>query len=139
MPRIKGIFETVLYAHDLAATAHFYRDLLGLPISTIGDVGMSIRMPDDNMLLIFDPELSGKPGREVPSSGATGPGHICFRISAREYDPWLKRLAKLRVPIEHQHVWGNGVRSIYFRDPAGNSVELADGDLWPPRRPQPRE
>ena len=22
-------------------------------------------------------------------------------------------------------------RSLYFRDPAGNSVELVDGDIWP--------
>lgn len=139
MPRIQGIFETVLYAHDLPVTAHFYRDLLGLPITSIGDVGMSIRMPDDNMLLIFDPAQSGKPGREVPSSGATGPGHICFRIAPRDYEAWKKTLNTRRIAIEHEHVWDNGVRSIYFRDPAGNSVELADGDLWPPRPPQPRE
>lgn len=133
MPRIQGIFETVLYAPDLEATAYFYRDLLGLPISSIGDVGMSIRMPDNNMLLIFDPAKSGVPGREVPSSGASGPGHICFRISPRDYEPWKKRLTKQRIAIEHEHVWDNAVRSLYFRDPAGNSVELADGDLWPPR------
>jgi len=132
MSRIHGIFETVLYAPDALTTAFFYRDLLGLPISSIGDVGMSIRMPDNNMLLIFDPVKSGAPGRDVPSSGATGPGHICFRITPRDYKPFKKRLNKLGIPIEHEHVWPNSVRSIYFRDPAGNSVELADGDLWPP-------
>lgn len=139
MPRIRGIFETVLYAADAEATARFYRDLLGLPISSVGDVGLSIRMPDSNMLLIFDPQRSGQPGREVPSSGASGPGHICFRISSSDYATWKKRLRSLGVAIEHEHVWPNAVRSIYFRDPAGNSVELADGDLWPTPPPQMRE
>ena len=27
--------------------------------------------------------------------------------------------------------WENGVRSFYFHDPAGNVLEIADGDLWP--------
>jgi catechol 2,3-dioxygenase-like lactoylglutathione lyase family enzyme len=27
--------------------------------------------------------------------------------------------------------WDNGVRSFYFHDPAGNVLEIADGDLWP--------
>ena len=26
--------------------------------------------------------------------------------------------------------WPNGARSIYFRDPAGNSIEIAEPRLW---------
>ena len=26
--------------------------------------------------------------------------------------------------------WPNGARSLYFRDPAGNSVEIAEPRLW---------
>jgi hypothetical protein len=25
----------------------------------------------------------------------------------------------------------DGVRSLYFKDPAGNVLEIADGDMWP--------
>jgi hypothetical protein len=33
------------------------------------------------------------------------------------------------VPILQQIEWDNGVRSLC--DPAGNLLEIADGDLWP--------
>ena len=35
------------------------------------------------------------------------------------------------VEITHEHDWDGGLRSLYFTDPAGNLLEIADGDLWP--------
>ena len=32
--------------------------------------------------------------------------------------------------IEADFRWPNGARSLYFRDPAGNSVEIVDPGLW---------
>jgi catechol 2,3-dioxygenase-like lactoylglutathione lyase family enzyme len=34
------------------------------------------------------------------------------------------------IEIEADFRWPNGARSLYFRDPAGNSVELADPAIW---------
>jgi catechol 2,3-dioxygenase-like lactoylglutathione lyase family enzyme len=34
------------------------------------------------------------------------------------------------VPIEAEIDWKQGGRSLYFRDPAGNSIEFAPLTLW---------
>ncbi len=47
-----------------------------------------------------------------------------------EFDHWQRRLAVAGVTIEQIVDWEQGGRSIYFRDPAGNSLELAPPTLW---------
>ena len=39
-------------------------------------------------------------------------------------------LAKHGVSIEKTIDWPDGGRSLYFRDPAGNSLELATPQIW---------
>jgi catechol 2,3-dioxygenase-like lactoylglutathione lyase family enzyme len=124
--RPQRIYETVLYAPDLEAATAFYRDVLGL--RQLDD--MALRLDDGGVLLLFDPELSSKPDRPVPSHGARGAGHIAFSVA--ELEPWRERLREHGVELEHEHEWARGgARSLYVRDPAGNSVELVEGDLWP--------
>ena len=41
------------------------------------------------------------------------------------------RFASAALEITHEHEWNEGRRSFYFNDPAGNLLEIADGDLWP--------
>jgi catechol 2,3-dioxygenase-like lactoylglutathione lyase family enzyme len=130
---IRGVYEAVVYTDDLATLTAFYRDALGLRlVKPPHDLLAAFRLPDGGILLAFDRTLASQPGREVPSHGASGPGHVAFRIDAGEYDTWTARLASLGIPIERQIVWDSGARSIYFRDPAGNSVELVEGEIWPP-------
>ncbi len=57
-------------------------------------------------------------------------GHIAFVIDESEIEPWRKRLQEAGVAIESEVDWPEGGRSLYFRDPAGNSVELAPPTLW---------
>jgi catechol 2,3-dioxygenase-like lactoylglutathione lyase family enzyme len=82
------------------------------------------------MMLLFDPSASASPPSDVPAHGARGPGHVAFSISHDEIDPWTTKLAEHGIAIEQHVNWPNGGRSIYFRDPAGNSLELATRDLW---------
>ena len=126
--RPRGVYETVVYATDLEAARAFYRDALGLREVEEG----VYRLEDDGVLLLFDPTLSSQPGRLVPSHGPTGAVHVAFSVGPGELDAWRDRLAEHSVELEQDHIWQRGgARSLYVRDPAGNSVELVDGDLWP--------
>jgi len=86
------------------------------------------------VLLIFNPEeteIHYKEGQlPVPPHGARGPGHLCFRAEAAELDEWRTRLEAAGVAIESDMEWPQGGRSIYFRDPSGNSLEFAEARIW---------
>jgi catechol 2,3-dioxygenase-like lactoylglutathione lyase family enzyme len=123
------IFETVLYAADLGAAERFYRDVLGLELISRFDVALAFRCRD-GVLLIFDPDKASQPNRSVPSHGGRGPGHLAFAATADELDAWRAHLRERGVPIEAEVNWEVGGASLYFRDPAGNSIEFAPPTLW---------
>jgi len=129
-----GILETVLYARDLAAAEAFYRSVLGLePSAKLSGRHLFYRC-GNQMLLIFNPDatrLPPSPGAPpVPAHGARGEGHICFRATADEIAAWRERLKSLGLAIEADFAWPGGGRSLYFRDPAGNSLEFAEAGIW---------
>jgi catechol 2,3-dioxygenase-like lactoylglutathione lyase family enzyme len=124
------VYETVLYADDVPACAAFYKDALGLRlIEPIDDLAAAFRLADGGVLLIFDPERSSQPGRPVPSHGARGEGHVA--LSVEDVDAVATELRERGIEIEREITWPPGGRSIYIRDPAGNSVELIEGEAWP--------
>ncbi len=89
----------------------------------------------DQVLLLFNPSATQVPASEeglpVPVHGAQGQGHVCFRMADGQAQAWRDYLARLGVEIEADFAWpGSGARSIYFRDPAGNSVELGEAKIW---------
>ncbi|PYL70747.1 MAG: glyoxalase/bleomycin resistance/extradiol dioxygenase family protein [Verrucomicrobia bacterium] len=94
-----------------------------------GDLSVVFRC-GGGVLLIFDPRKSGEPGRDVPSHGTSGAGHIAFGAKPEDLDAWRQQLRKAGVSIEREVDWDEGGRSIYFRDPAGNVVELAPPTIW---------
>ncbi len=128
--KLGQLSEAALYSTDLAAAENFYRHVLGLElISSMEGRGMSFRC-GETVLLVFDPERTRIPDAGVPTHGASGEGHIAFVIGDSEIDPWRARLNEAGVAIEAEVAWPSGGRSIYFRDPAGNVVELAPPTLW---------
>lgn len=131
---IEGILETALYAEDLDAAEAFYGGVLGLErVLRASDRHVFFRC-GAGILLIFNPVETVKPPPEnalqVPPHGANGPGHACFRVARDHLDAMAKRLAAAGIGIESDVTWPNGARSIYFRDPAGNSLECAEPGLW---------
>lgn len=127
-----AILETAIYADDLDAAAEFYGDVFGMT--------EVLRVPGRHvffgcgpgMLLIFNPQATQVPGGDlpVPTHGAAGQGHMCFRVEADVLDAWAEKLTEAGIEIEADFCWPNGARSIYVRDPAGNSIELAEPKLW---------
>jgi catechol 2,3-dioxygenase-like lactoylglutathione lyase family enzyme len=127
--RLQRILETVLYypSGQEVELARFYGEVLGL--QAVGRSGLTFRV-GDGLLLLFDAGLSSVQSRP-PAHGARGPIHTCFVASADEYEAWKERVTDETGSILEEIEWDNGVRSFYFHDPAGNVLEIADGDLWP--------
>ena len=134
IPGLSGILETALYARDLEAAREFYSDVLGLPV-LVEVAGRHVFFTcHEAVLLVFNPEAtkvpSTNPALPVPPHGATGQGHVCFRASRTELQRWCAHLEANGIAIEADFEWPSGARSIYVRDPAGNSVEFAEPKLW---------
>lgn len=131
---LAAILESSLYADDLGAAEHFYGSVLGLALVTKVDGRHVFFRCGAGMVLIFNPaataEPPANPALPVPPHGATGPGHLCFSVPGEELDGWAERLHRAGITIEADFRWPNGARSIYFRDPAGNSIECAEPRLW---------
>lgn len=132
--RLTGILEAALYAEDLDAAEAFYCGVLGLERITRVEDRHVFFHAGEVVLLVFNPVRtvtgSSNPDLPVPPHGALGPGHVCFRATAPEIAAWAASLSEQGHPIEADFHWPNGARSIYFRDPAGNSIEIAEPRLW---------
>jgi hypothetical protein len=50
-------------------------------------------------------------------------------------DALAAELRRRGVEIEREIAWDEGGRSLYVRDPDGNSVELIEGEAWPANPP----
>jgi catechol 2,3-dioxygenase-like lactoylglutathione lyase family enzyme len=126
------VYETVLYARDVPAAVAFYGDVLGLAlIDEPDELGAFFRLDSGAMLLIFDPRRSSVPGRVAPSHGSEGAGHIAFQVDRSKLDWWRAHFRELGIEIEKDKAYEGGAQHLYVRDPAGNSVELVEGELWP--------
>lgn len=131
-PALAGVHETCLYGADLPALTGFYAHVLGLrSVSRMGELGVAFRLPDGGVLLLFDPAAASAAGRDVPAHGATGAGHVAFTVARGTLGDWRAWLDERGVEVESEIAWNRGGRSLYVRDPAGNSVELIDGEIWP--------
>ena len=134
-PTVRGVLETCLYARDLAAAERFYADVIGLEAFQRAEGRHVFFRCGAGVFLVFDPaRTSTEPGAvggaPIPAHGAAGPGHVAFAVPEAELDAWRERLARHGVPVESEVRWPRGGRSLYVRDPAGNSVELAGEGIW---------
>ncbi|MEO3997740.1 VOC family protein [Mesorhizobium sp. CAU 1732] len=130
-----GILESALYVDDLDAAEAFYAEVMGLRQIAKVDGRHVFFACGEGVLLIFDAEQTIHPPKPdaklpVPPHGTTGPGHLCFRATEAEIADWTVRLEVHGVAIEADFEWPQGGRSIYFRDPAGNSLEIANPKIW---------
>ncbi|MBM3978745.1 MAG: glyoxalase/bleomycin resistance/extradiol dioxygenase family protein [Planctomycetes bacterium] len=129
-PPIETVTETAIYATDLDAAEAFYADVLGLPL--LGrDAARHVffRVGAASVLLVFNPTTT-RTGGALPPHGTTGPGHFALGIRADALEAWRAHLVARGVAVEQEVAWPRGGRSLYFRDPAGNAVELATPGVW---------
>jgi catechol 2,3-dioxygenase-like lactoylglutathione lyase family enzyme len=126
---VRGLLEFAVYGPDLDRLEQFYSDVFGLERIMRADGRLVALRCGHATLLLFDPAVTRVPG-PVPHHGAEGAGHIAFVIENDERDAWRERLRAHGIDIEREVEWPEGGTSIYVRDPAGNSVELAPPAIW---------
>jgi catechol 2,3-dioxygenase-like lactoylglutathione lyase family enzyme len=134
MTKLLGVLETSLYVTDLERAIGFYRDVLGLreipDAHFAGGRGAALQAGrGPSVLLLFCAKITLQ-GGDLPAHGTVGDGHVAFRVETGEMHAWRKRLAEHGVEIEKEVAFGENPPSIYFRDPDGNSLELAVEGIW---------
>ncbi|TIM10340.1 VOC family protein [Mesorhizobium sp.] len=130
-----AILESALYVTDLDAAEKFYTDVLGLDLLGKVDGRHLFFRCGDGVLLVFNAEATKVPPApdaklKVPPHGTVGDGHLCFAASADEIVRWRAHLERKKIVIESEFDWPQGGRSIYIRDPSGNSIEFAEPRIW---------
>ena len=72
--------------------------------------------------------------RVIPTHGAFAPPsitHFTLEINEENYDDARSVLNENNIKIEKEVTLEKGTNSIYFRDPAGNLVEIITPGSWP--------
>ena len=130
-----AILEAALYVRVLDAAERFYGVTLGLQLIAKVDGRHVFFRCGTAVLLLFNAEATKVPPASgarlpVPAHGMTGQGHVCFSATADEIERWKTHLEGRDIAIEADFEWPKGGRSIYFRDPSGNSIEFAEPKIW---------
>lgn len=129
---VSEVLESALYVSDLPAAEKFYTEILGLiSYSRLEGRHVFLRC-GDRMVLLFDAEVTavsaGGP-KDAPTHGAKGEGHLAFVVKNSDIDCWKQHLTENGVEIEKE-IHTRGGRSIYFRDPSQNCLEIASPQIW---------
>jgi catechol 2,3-dioxygenase-like lactoylglutathione lyase family enzyme len=144
IPKITGLLETALYLDDVGQAVRFYQDLFGFSLlsgSTQRDATFAaLELPGRAVLLFFKKGANAQPvdtgGGIIPPHGGEGRLHFALAITTGAYESWKTKLAAQNIQIESEVRWPPGGRSLYFRDPEGNLVELATSGLWAFQSPE---
>jgi catechol 2,3-dioxygenase-like lactoylglutathione lyase family enzyme len=135
---VTGLLETALYLDDVGQEARFYQGLFGFRLlsGSTGPEAMfaALEVPQQGVLLFFKKGANAQPvdtgGGMIPPHGGDGSLHLAFAIPTDSYAAWKTRLVARNIKIESEVRWPRGGRSLYFRDPEENLVELATPGLW---------
>jgi catechol 2,3-dioxygenase-like lactoylglutathione lyase family enzyme len=132
--KINKVIETCIYSSNLESMKKFYVEILGLPVVQEETDKLIFLKAGKSMLLIFDPSRTNVNNDGLPTHGAMTPPssiHFAMEIEEKEYQPCKARLGGNGIAIQKEVNWDGKTKSLYFRDPAGNLVELITSGGWP--------
>jgi catechol 2,3-dioxygenase-like lactoylglutathione lyase family enzyme len=155
--KFEKIIETCIYTSNLQKLKDFYVNCLGLELISEEKQRSVFLKVGKSMLLIFNPEKTlmtnydkedSREGEEssnrelFPPHGALTPPsivHFALEIDKSEYYNIKKVLIENNIEIEKEIIWNKEeveekgtTKSLYFRDPSGNLVEIiTNNHLWP--------
>lgn len=123
---INRLDHLVLTVKDISATCRFYETVLGMEVITFGDDRKALRFGHQKINL-------HEKGREIDPKALAptmGSADLCF-IADTPVEEILVELTTLKINIleggivERTGATGK-IRSIYFRDPDGNLLEVSN-------------
>ena len=132
--KINKVVETCIYSSDLESMKKFYVGILGLSVIQEEEDKLIFLKAGKSVLLIFDPLRTSINNDKLPTHGAMTPPssiHFAMEIEEQEYQPCKELLARNGIVIEKEIKWNSNTKSLYFRDPSGNLVELITRGGWP--------
>jgi catechol-2,3-dioxygenase len=132
--KINKVVETCIYSSDLESMKRFYADVLGLPLVQEEKNKLVFLQAGNSMLLIFNPARTSTGNDGLPTHGTQTPPasiHFAMEIKENDYQSWKELLARNEIAVEKEVDWKGMSKSLYFRDPAGNLVELITPGEWP--------
>jgi catechol 2,3-dioxygenase-like lactoylglutathione lyase family enzyme len=125
MIRIDRLDHLVLTVADIAATCNFYSRILGMAVETFAEGRKALKFGRQKINLHqAGHEFEPKAKHPIPGSG-----DLCF-IAETSIGGVIAHLQASGIVIEEGPVERTGatgrLRSVYFRDPDGNLIEVSN-------------
>ena len=119
---IRAIDYTVIFVRDMAAMRRFYEDILGLSLlRELSSSWIEYRV-GDNTLALARPSRTAA---DSPMPSGSASLQLAFKVSAPEVDRCADELVGRGVELLEppaDQVFGH--RTVFFRDPDGNLLEV---------------
>jgi catechol 2,3-dioxygenase-like lactoylglutathione lyase family enzyme len=110
----------VLLCEDIAPMKAFYHGILGFPIERDWEDWIELRAG----AVLLTLRKRGRP-YDGPKDHDSAGVQLAFRVVRDDVDSWYAELLQMQVEIlEPPRDWEYGHRTLFFRDPAGNILEI---------------
>ena len=120
LSRIRSLDYVVLLCEDLAAMRAFYEGVLGFRLHR--ELQDWVEMELGSTLLTLRPRGRPYDGGKLPNSAGV---QLAFRVLPEEVDACYRELLEKQVDIlEPPRDWEYGHRTLFFKDPEGNILEI---------------
>lgn len=124
---IRAVGEIALRVSNLDVMATFYEEVIGLEVMKRFPNVVFFKIAEGfaghtQILALFD-RSAEVPGLRLDRNSTTL-DHIAFTIALKDYDTEYERLKSHGIPIRKQVFEWVQWRSLFVKDPEGNSVEL---------------
>lgn len=119
---IRAIDYTVIIARDLAAMRRFYEGILGFPVARELSPGwIEYRLGGNTLTLARPSRVAG----DAPTPAGSAALQLAFRVSPTDVDRCAEELLRHGIAlVEPPTDQPFGHRTLFFRDPDGNLLEI---------------
>jgi catechol 2,3-dioxygenase-like lactoylglutathione lyase family enzyme len=122
--RIRSLDYSIIYVRDMTAMRAFYEGVMSLPLErALGEDWIEYRIGSTILALAHPRATAAAQDKPVPKGSAAL--QLAFRVAPGDVDKCAAELAARGVAIigpPSDQAWGH--RTLFFRDPDGNVLEI---------------